>query len=350
MRTNRAATLLLLASLAWGCSEKATSDGELASVSGRLALAEYPGLTSPVLIAQAEDGGYVRAAISADGEFALQLSEHGKFRFAVAHLAPDGTLVIVARIRLSDDAFWARLAAGAHVDLGTVRPSDEGVHSYDSYDDYGGHGEDDRDDDAGVRDASTSVCARDAGNTGAADLPYDVKLAIGDVFRLSDAFREKGPLPAAIVSVSMEGESWRLPELRADTSFVVSEQDCAHEGNRDIGRDRVFVTWQNADGSRETDHLDLRYCEDSSSGSSGSGSDKDGDDRDEPEHDAHCLPPGQQPPVCVPPKETVSKCDGLALTQVTLLTSPPLPADEPRCVKRDDTPPAKTPPIAPNLF
>ncbi len=37
-------------------------------------------------------------------------------------------------------------------------------------------------------------------------------------------------------------------------------------GNRDtpsrldIGRDRVVVTWMNADQTQSTDHLDIRYC------------------------------------------------------------------------------------------
>ena len=56
------------------------------------------------------------------------------------------------------------------------------------------------------------------------------------------------------------GGTWRLTELQAGSSFVVTQADCAHEGNRDIGRDRVVVTWMNLDGSTESDHLDLRYC------------------------------------------------------------------------------------------
>ncbi len=96
---------------------------------------------------------------------------------------------------------------------------------------------------------------------GEADLPYDAKLQVGDTFKLSDAFLEKGPLPDAILEVSMDGGDWRLAELQSDTVFEVTQADCDHEGNRDIGRDRVFVTWRNGDGSEETDHLDLRYCD-----------------------------------------------------------------------------------------
>lgn len=100
----------------------------------------------------------------------------------------------------------------------------------------------------------------DDGDDGDPDLPYDVRPQLGDTFRLSDAFLEKGPLPAAILDVTLEGGDWRLAELRADTPFTITEEDCNHVGNRDIGRDRIFVTWAVGDMSTETDHLDMRYC------------------------------------------------------------------------------------------
>lgn len=96
------------------------------------------------------------------------------------------------------------------------------------------------------------------------DLPYDIKMALGETYTpIADAFAEKGAQPAAIVSVEMDGggDGWRLGELQAGTAFVITQEDCDHEGNRDVGRDRVIVTWQTADGSTESDHLDLRYCE-----------------------------------------------------------------------------------------
>jgi len=93
-----------------------------------------------------------------------------------------------------------------------------------------------------------------------ADLPYDARPQLGDTYQLSDSFREKGPLPAAVLKVTMEGTPWRVKELQDNTPFVITEQDCSHEGNRDTGRDRAFVTWRNEDGSVETDHIDLRYC------------------------------------------------------------------------------------------
>lgn len=92
------------------------------------------------------------------------------------------------------------------------------------------------------------------------DLPYDIKMSLGQTYTpIADAFAEKGAQPAAILSVS--GASWRGAELAAGTPFTITTDDCEHAGNRDIGRDRVVVTWLNADGSMDADHLDLRYCE-----------------------------------------------------------------------------------------
>jgi len=95
-----------------------------------------------------------------------------------------------------------------------------------------------------------------------ADLPYDIRPQLGATTTpIADAFASKGVAPAAIVSVTMDGGSWRLAELQAGTSFVVTQADCDHVGNRDIGRDRVFVTWTDTlGGVSQTDHLDIRYC------------------------------------------------------------------------------------------
>ena len=96
---------------------------------------------------------------------------------------------------------------------------------------------------------------------GGADLPYDVVPALGATVRpIFDAFAEEGMQPASIVSVTLDGGTWRAAELSAGTPFVVTSADCDHAGNRDTGRDRVVVTWTNADGSSASDHLDIRYC------------------------------------------------------------------------------------------
>lgn len=75
-----------------------------------------------------------------------------------------------------------------------------------------------------------------------------------------DALAERGGTAPQIVSVAMEGGTWRLTELQAGTAFTVTQADCDHAGNRSTGRDRVVVTWKNADQSQSIDHLDIRYC------------------------------------------------------------------------------------------
>jgi hypothetical protein len=92
-------------------------------------------------------------------------------------------------------------------------------------------------------------------------LPYDVRPAMGAATApIADAFAARGGQVPAIVSITMAGGTWRLAELQAGTSFVVTQDDCNHAGNRATGRDRVFVTWKNADQTTSTDHLDIRYC------------------------------------------------------------------------------------------
>jgi hypothetical protein len=92
-------------------------------------------------------------------------------------------------------------------------------------------------------------------------LPYDVRPQLGAMTRpIVDAFAARGAQPAEIMSITLTGSSWRIAELRAGTAFVVTRDDCDHAGNRDVGRDRVVVTWKNADQSQQSDHLDIRYC------------------------------------------------------------------------------------------
>lgn len=101
-------------------------------------------------------------------------------------------------------------------------------------------------------------------------LPYDVRPQLGTTSApVLDAFAAGGGAVPTIVSVTMEGGSWRLAELQASTAFTITQDDCDHAGNRDIGRDRVVVTWDNGDGTTSSDHLDIRYCE---SGGSDDGS------------------------------------------------------------------------------
>jgi len=125
---------------------------------------------------------------------------------------------------------------------------------------------DDDDDDDGIPDdedcdhhPGEDHCDGDDGSE--AKLPYDVQLELGATVRpIIDAFAAEGAQPASIDAVTLDGGAWRLAELVAGTPFVVTADDCAHQGNRDVGRDRVVVSWTNADGTTHADHLDLRYC------------------------------------------------------------------------------------------
>ena len=96
---------------------------------------------------------------------------------------------------------------------------------------------------------------------GEADLPYNVDLQLGDTFQLTDAFLMKGAAPAAVLELTMSAPQWRLVELQNDTPYVVNQDDCDHEGNHGTGRDRYEITWENQDGTTESDHFTVRYCD-----------------------------------------------------------------------------------------
>jgi hypothetical protein len=133
----------------------------------------------------------------------------------------------------------------------------------DSDDDGVDDGEDSDDDNDGIDD-DDDCDEQEGGDGDAADLPYDIKMSSGTAYTpIVDAFAERGGQPAAILSVEMDGggAGWRLAELQSGATFTVSDADCAHAGNRDVGRDRVIVTWRTDTGHVESDHLDLRYCE-----------------------------------------------------------------------------------------
>jgi hypothetical protein len=206
-------------------------------------------------------------------------------RLVIAHLNADGSATADAHVGPS----WFTVTPGSRVDLGVVRPAGTARPSIEPVS-------------GAVHQCpggTTGTTSTSGGSTipisGRADLPYDVKLNVGDSFKLTDAFLEKGPAPAAVLQVTMDGASWRLSELQSSASFTVTQADCDHQGNRDVGRDRIFVTWQNADGSKETDHLDLRYCESGSVSQpledSSSGSDLDSSPESETEVEAgECEP------------------------------------------------------------
>ncbi|HEY4178672.1 MAG TPA: hypothetical protein VGM90_17620 [Kofleriaceae bacterium] len=156
---------------------------------------------------------------------------------------------------------------------GDGEPSDDGtapgsVARHGGSDDGSGSGDDNEhpngDDDDGDGIPNGEDCDTHPGEDdhGGVDLPYDVRPGLGATTNpIFDAFAEKGAQPASIVSVTMDGSDWRLTEVTSGTAFVVTQADCDHAGNRGTGRDRIVVTWANADGSTDSDHLDLRYCQ-----------------------------------------------------------------------------------------
>lgn len=142
-------------------------------------------------------------------------------------------------------------------DDGLCDDHDDDVPGLDDDDAPDGGTDDDDDDGDDTPDAGTD----DRDDAGRADLPYHVDPALGSSFALGDAFLEKGAAPARILSVEVEG-GWRAAELSAGERFTITEADCSHAGNKGTGRDRIFVAWENADGSQELDHFELRYCDD----------------------------------------------------------------------------------------
>lgn len=171
-----------------------------------------------------------------------------------------------------DDSAGDGSGSGSSTDDGTLSftgesgsdSDDDSTDDHDCDEDEDGldDGEDDDDDNDGIPDDED--CDEQEGEDGdSADLPYDIEMQLGQSYTpIVDAFAEKGAQPQAILSVQMDGggSGWRLAELQAGATFTISDADCAHAGNRDVGRDRVIVTWRNEGGFIESDHLDLRYC------------------------------------------------------------------------------------------
>lgn len=147
---------------------------------------------------------------------------------------------------------------------GDGEPHDQGDdndHTATASADHGGSDDSGKDSDGdGIPDDRD--CDQHAGEDGMRTaLPYDVRPRLGAMTRpVLDAFADRGGTAPQIVSVTMEGDTWRLTELQAGTAFTVTQADCDHAGNRATGRDRVVVTWKNADQTQSADHLDIRYC------------------------------------------------------------------------------------------
>jgi len=201
--------------------------------------------SQPLVLSETASGEQTATVAGADGSFTLQVPTDRAVTLLVAER--EGARVRVVR---HIGPRWFVLKPGRVIELGTVRP--EGTQPPEL---------------SPLGAMTPQTCPAPAGQ---AELPYDAKLALGQTWRLADAFAEKGAQPARVVSVEMDGSTWRLAELRSGATFIVTQADCDHAGNRDTGRDRAVITWENVDGSIEADHLDLRYCEADGATSSGS--------------------------------------------------------------------------------
>jgi hypothetical protein len=339
LMSNRIGTLAALAflSLAAACGSSSSSPNAAANgqvVRGTVALSAYA-IDNPVVVARTADGRAFFAPVLADGSFAITLPPAASVRLSLANTTRTGGYVAISRILWpGKNVAWARLdGSTAAIALGHVRPSGAGGaqiqdHGGTSYDSDGGSGgssssssgggggggssDGHSGDQSSSGDSSSGHCSEGSGEvhacgttpTSRAELPYDVRPPLGSTFQLKDAFLAKGTAPAAIVGVTMDGGSWRLAELQADTPFVVTQGDCDHAGNRAVGRDRVVVTWKNPDGTTASDHLDLRYCDGSVSAQS-DGADHASSDGMEPDD---CESDGT--PVCAAPTAQDSECDG----------------------------------------
>jgi hypothetical protein len=331
--TNRTGSFVILALVtsAAACSSSPSSSPSASPSStssqvlrGNVAVTAYA-LDNPVVVAHAADGRVFFAPIFADGSFAVTVPGGAAVRLSIANTTRSEGYVAISRILWPGSAaVWARLdGATASVELGNVRPAvgesaqilDHGGSSGSAEDRDGSseHAEDagekgdahEAREDGGDDRGGGAIHACGTPPKGRADLPYDMRPGLGSTFRLSDAFLAKGPAPAAITDVTMDGGGWRLAELRSDAPFVVTDADCTHAGNRDVGRDRVVVTWKNADGSTDSDHLDLRYCDGSADTAPSGGNGGAGVTGLSPDD---CE--GHGTPVCRTAGEHDSKCDG----------------------------------------
>lgn len=293
----------LALALPLGCGQSAPTR----TITGQLTMSAFP-TDNPVVIAQSAGQRAFVTAVSPTGRFSITVPAGQSYRLTLANTLKAGGYAGISKINWPGAGRWAQVGPGGTLALGAIHPATTGTTGGLSTADHGSDdgvsgdgssssessGESERDDDG------IEQCHAPGGE---AKLPYAVRPQPGQSFQLSDAFALEGPQPAAILSVTMDGGTWRLAELQANASFVVTDADCTHAGNRDVGRDRVFVTWKNADGTTATDHLDIRYCDGGgSSGGSSSGHDDLTDDG--------CEDDGAE--MCDDDSASESSCDGKA--------------------------------------
>lgn len=295
-----------------GCSPntlRESTQGDTRTISGKLELGSY-NLDNPVVIAHSLDRRKFIGTIARDGSFSLNVPAGATYQLLVANQTRSEKLSLVTRIQWPAlKTNWAQIDRGSPIQMGIVQPleaaacpsnPDEVAAPQSGAAPAGSTGSPTNPNvpptgttppptgtntpptgtntpptgtgtnvrptgtgtGTGTPPESPTGGTETCGPIADSDLPYDARIGVGMEYKLSWSFLEKGPLPARIVSVTMEaGGSWRLAELQSDTKFVVTQADCEHVGNRDIGRDRIEVTWVNHDGSTSTDHLDMRYCD-----------------------------------------------------------------------------------------
>ena len=279
----RALFTLLAVPFAVACGSSASEDVSVkdgpSTMSGSIALTAYT-LDNPVVIARTAQGTSFVAPVSRDGRFRLVLPATDHYRFVLASTLPDGSYRAVSELRWGTERTAWGSFAGRSIDVGTVRPigtaggvrtasRGSGSDGEASASGSGSSSETETDTESGGDSPEAESCYK----PGKADLPYDAQPGVGDTWKLLDAFLEKGAPPKAVLDVTMEGGgAWRLAELKSGAAFTITQADCDHQGNRDVGRDRIFVTWENSDGSKSTDHLDMRYCKGGGGGGGSSSS------------------------------------------------------------------------------
>lgn len=257
---------LPLVTLLAACSQGEVDEAR--TVGGRLALSNYATDNAAVL-AQDESGAVIQASVLDTGEFTFNLRVDRSYRLLLANRRVGGTYAVTSRILWPvGSGMWAKLSSGPTVDLGTIAPLSNCDAAPAGIGLKKNGSDDDSQEDSEALESESSASSESSPSTkgceedrvsGEADLPYDAKIPVGAKYKLADSFLEKGALPKEVIKVELEG-GWRLKELHTGAEFVVTQADCDHEGNKAKARDRAFVTWRNADGSVETDHIDMRYC------------------------------------------------------------------------------------------
>jgi hypothetical protein len=254
------------------CASQEDASGP-ATVEGTVDFRAYTGLDNPAVIAETRSGKTYIGQIQTTGAFRVAVPGGEPYHLFIANAVRTGGYRGVSDIVWgAKDSRWASLPKGMSVvNLGTIAPASgstvaikkDGVSGGGGG--SGGGGSGGGSSSGSSSSSSPSDSADQAENEsaseqcdapGRADLPYNVRPQLGQTWKLGDAFLEKGPLPKAVLSVSMAAPAYRLAELQSGAAFTVTQADCDSAGNH--GND---ITWQNFDGTTESDHMTIRFCD-----------------------------------------------------------------------------------------